>query len=236
MATALTTSGKLTTVACLAVASLLTAVLSGCSGPTYNPPAGSDTSPSNLTVEMLVDETAQQLAPGPPTSSVDVSIYFGLNGQSGVEFNQGETVTCGSTTLGFFLGRYHATLSGWTNPLICNYNRNGAATPISGPVAQLPLPTFPTVGSNVPRTANLTLTYTVVPNSIGVRVRTDPNLAPDGAFQAETGSLVFDASQQTAGPGVFTLERRVKTNPAGSGFKSLSTTSDSDASVLVKWV
>jgi hypothetical protein len=211
------------------------AVLSACTGPTYNPPPSSDTSPSNLGVEVLVDEVGQQLAPGPPNTSLDVSIYFNLNGQSGVEFNQGETVTCGNTTLSFILGRYHASLSGWSDPLVCNYNRNGGSTPISAPVAQLPLPTYPTVGSTVPRTANVILTYTPAAKSLGIRVRTDPNTAVDGAFKPETGSLVYDASQEKQGLGVLTLERRVKSNPTGSGFKSFSSTSDSDASVLITW-
>src|SRR5712691_61940 len=219
----------------VAVGGCLIAVLSSCTGPTYNPPAGSDTSPSNLGVEVLVDELGQQLTPGSPSTSLDVSIYFSLNGQSGIEFSQGESVKCGGTSLSFTLGRYHASLSGWSDPVVCSYNRNGGSTKISAPVAQLPLPTYPTVGSTVPRTANLTVTYAQDPRSLGIRVRTDANIASDVAFKPETGSLVYDASQEKQGSGVLTLERRVKTNPTGTGFKSFTSTSNSDASVLITW-
>jgi hypothetical protein len=212
----------------------LVAVVTACQGPTYNPPSGSNTTPSNLAVEVLAGETAQQLAPGSPSSSLDVSIYFDLNGQSGVQFNQGETVTCGGANLDFILGRYHSTLSGWSNPLICTYTRNGTSTQMSIPIAQLPLPTYPTVNTSVARSPNLVITYSPVTDSVGVRVRTDANTAPDSAFQPETGSILYDSQQQTLGPSVLTLERRVKASPS-SGFKSLAITSDSDVSVLIKW-
>jgi hypothetical protein len=220
---------------CLVAACLLVAALAGCACVSYNPPPSSDTSAANLDVQMLVMKNGQELSAGHITDSLSVTIYFALGAQHGVQFNQGETVTCGSTQLTFVLGSYRATLTGWTAPLTCMYTRNGTSTSITAPLPSIPLPTYPTVGTTVPRSTALQITYPPVAGSLGVRIRHDPNTAPDSAFQPDTGTIIYDASQESPGSGTLTVERRTKTAPGNSGFKSLSTVTDSDASILIVW-
>ncbi len=216
---------------------LLATVLAAVLGSTVacnKPVSPADTSPAALDVKISVLDT------DPKQNTLAVVMQF-LSGGQIVQFAGGESVSCNNVALTF-----NALVSGYAErvPLLApggkyrfTYTRNGTPTTVEVTAPPRPVLLTPPPNAQVPRTTNLTITYT--PGN-GAAVR---GSAGDGSTglggpgeQPDNGQYTgFDVTSLKAGPGTIGLTRILRLADTTTAFKSVNVEYSVSTDRAVTW-
>ncbi len=198
------------------------------------PASPADTSPGTLDVKISVLDIY------PAQNDLAVIVQF-LSSGAVVTFNNGELVTCNGNSLAF-----NALASGYSGRVAqvtpgaryrFDYTRAGTTTTVEVTAPSRPAILTPAAGAQVPRTANLTLTY---PPAGGTAVRGGASDATASAGnpgeQPDSGQYAgVDVTSLRAGPGSVSLTRILRYPVPGTAFHSVTVEYDVSVDRPVTW-
>lgn len=208
--------------------------LQGCSP--YVPPSGSNIKPSNIALDVTLDETQDTLA---PFVTYDLEFSLVVGSISAVDFGSNGKVTCDGQTLTFSLGLYRLTATSFPNQYTCIYDDIQDSQTASFSIQREPAPAvpYPNDAATFPANSSVTITYqpiTPPADEIGIAVLdTLPTTAvSDSAFRAESSSLTFQTGPSGTS-GLISITRRFKDSPQNTGLHSVAVLYDVSTSLAV---
>jgi hypothetical protein len=199
-----------------------------------NPTSPTDTSPGALDVRISVLDIY------PNQNDLAVIMQF-LSGGNVVKFVNGETVTCNNVALSYngltsgYAGRVTQVAPGGKYRFV--YTRSGTQTTVEVTAPPRPAILTPAANAQVPRTTNLTITYT---SAGGAAVRGGASDASSSAGnpgeQSDNGTYTgLDVSSLKAGPGLVSLTRILRSTDTSTAFKSVAVEYDVSSEIPVTW-
>jgi hypothetical protein len=170
---------------------------SGCTSTSYAPPAGANTSPSNINVQVTIEEAWTGATNQPVATTVDLT--FTLAGTSRpIDLTADGTVVCQGEFVSFSSGTYSFRLNTPPSAYTCTYTHNSNNQKASFTISHEPAPviTSPRYGAQLPSNTNVPIDYQVIktaPGEAGIAVLTTmaTTTSPDADFHEEPGLSHF---------------------------------------------
>ena len=224
----------------------------GCTD-AYAPPAGANTSPSNLNVQVTIDEAWTAATNHPVVTTVDLS--FTLAGTSRpIDLTADGSLVCQGKVVSFSAGFYSYSFYPRTPPnaYTCTYTHNGNNQKAGFTIPHEPAPVIssPRNGAQLPSNTNVPIDYqamTPAHGEVGIAVLTTmaTTTSPDADFHEEPGPLYFHTpiaapprggspcnAQNPCSP-LLAITRRFRPAPSGTGFHSIAVLYDVYTNLLV---
>jgi hypothetical protein len=205
----------------------------GC-GSAYAPPAGANTSPSNLNVQVTIDEAWAAADNRPVTTTVDLTFTLAGTSQP-LDLSRNGIVVCQDAIVGFLSGSFSYRVQPSSPPSVytCTYTNDSNHQKASFTIPREPAPLIssPPNGIQVPPNTTVSIDYQAMKpahGEVGIALLFEPFPTTDysdRAFQPETGSLPF----QTPGTSlkdpvipILLVTRRFRSAPTGTGFHKVA--------------
>jgi hypothetical protein len=226
---------------------LIAVCTTGCSD-AYAPPAGANTSPSNLNVQITIEEAWTAATNQPAVTSID--LIFTLAGTSRpIDLTADGTVVCQDKFVSFSSGSYRFHPDTPPSAYTCTYTHNSNNQKASFTIPHEPAPEIssPRNGALLPSNTGVPIVYHVITpahSEVGIAVLTTipTSTWPDSDFHQEPGTLKFQTPIEIitrGGPSQcsrqLSITRRFRSAPSGTGFHSIAVLYDVYTVLLVTY-